>query len=131
MLFVFGRPLVSGSATARRAARGPDMYSGPEKPARRPWTGGAHSLSFTVEFLSLLWDLVPNTSYSISSIFWFLYLIFSLNTSPPVPHSIHRCILTSICCFPGRSWLVFLFLFGLLHPVFTNGLLPYVSYSFT
>lgn len=34
------------------AAQGPDMYSGPEKPARCPWTGGAHSLSFTLESLS-------------------------------------------------------------------------------
>lgn len=31
------------------AAQGPDMYSGLEKPARCPWTGGAHSLSFTLE----------------------------------------------------------------------------------
>lgn len=93
------------------AAQGPDMYSGPEKPARCPWTGGAHSLSFTLAFL--LWDLVPTISYSIPSLFFSLYLIFSLYTSPPVPKSIHHRILTSICCFPGISWLVIVLLLGL------------------
>lgn len=87
-----------------QAAQGPDTYS------------GLDSLTQLYFGISLLWDSVPNTSYSISSIFLFLYLMFSLNTSPPAPHSIHCCILTSICCFPGIPWLVFVFLLGLLGP---------------
>lgn len=91
------------------AAQGPDMYSGPEKPARCPWTGGAHSLRFTLAFL--LWDLVPTTSYSVP--------LFSYTSSFPSipphqsPKSIHHHILTSICCLPGISWLVIVFLLGL------------------
>lgn len=129
MLFVFGRLFVSGSAMALGPPR--DLTCTLARKNLRDVPGlVVLTHSALLWNLSLLWDSVPKTSYSISSIFMFLYLIFSLNTSPPVPHSIHCCILTSICCFAGISWLVFVFRLGLLGPIFTNGLPPYVSYSF-
>lgn len=153
MLFIFGRLLMSGSASAPGGARGPDMHSEvsgagkknqKKKPARCPRTGGAHSLSFTLQFL--LWDSVPTThsssirllsslpcllSPSILSIFFFPNLIFSPSTAPPAPppqhthtpshpspdshiHLLSSQHILACYCFSLR--------FG--RPVFTNGLLP-------
>lgn len=89
------------------------------------------SLSQLYFRISLLWDSVPHTSYSISSIFLFLYLIFSLNTSLPVPHSIHRCICHIHLLFSWHILTCFCFSLRVSGSIFTNGLLPYVSYSFT
>lgn len=91
----------------------------PEKknPARCPWTGGAYSLSFTLQ--SLLWDSVPTThsfsirllsslpcllSLSILSNFFFFFQpnFFPLYLSTS-PHRIHHRALTSICCLPSIS----------------------------
>ena len=136
-----GRP---GTWHALRSVRCRKKKPTKKKPARCPRTGGAHSLSFTLQFL--LWDSVPTThsssirllsslpcllSPSILSIFFFPNLIFSPSTAPPAPppqhthtpshpspdshiHLLSSQHILACYCFSLR--------FG--RPVFTNGLLP-------
>lgn len=101
------------------ADQGPNVHFGLEEHARHPWTGGAHSLSFTLQ--SVLWDLVPTThSQSVSLLFIFLDLIFSLYISPPTSHCIHHLIFTSIYCLASISWLVIVFLLASIHKWFAD-----------
>lgn len=130
MLFIFGRLLMSGSASAPGAPG--DLTCTPKCPAPgkkenlRDVPGLVvltHS-SFTLQFL--LWDPAPTThsfsvrllrslpcllSPSILSIFFFQPNFFPLYRSPLLLlHHIHHQTLTSICCLPSISWLVIVFL---------------------
>lgn len=138
MLFIFGRLLMSEEAGLRGRAAPGDLTCTPKcpawkKPARCPWTGGAHSLSFTLQ--SLLWDCThsssicllsssPPSPLSFHSIHFFSNLIFSplsLSSSRRHIHHLDSHIhllspqhILACCCFS--------LCFG--RPVFTNGLLP-------
>lgn len=148
MLFIFGRLLMSGSASAPGAPG--DLTCTPKcpapgkkkrKPARCPRTGGAHSLKlyFTISlvgpgadhslFLNPSPSLPPLSPFSFHSInFFFFNLIFFplyCPPPPPPPPPSHPSPDSHIHLLSSQHILAcycFSLRFG--RPVFTNGLLP-------
>lgn len=138
MLFIFGRLLMSGSASAPGAPG--DLTCTPKCPA--PGKKKKEKEKKTCEMSPDRWcsltqallynfscgtrrrplTLSQSVSFAPSPVsfllpfyqFFFSNLIFSLSTAPLLLllllHHIHHQTLTSICCLPSISWLVIVFL---------------------
>lgn len=134
MLFIFGRLLMSGSASAPGAPG--DLTCTPKCPApgkkRKKekktcemspdrWCSLTQALlyNFSCGTRRRPLTLSQSVSFAPSPVsfllpfyqFFFFNLIFSLSTAPLLLlHHIHHQTLTSICCLPSISWLVIVFL---------------------
>lgn len=137
MLFIFGRLLMSGSASAPGAPG--DLTCTPKCPApgkkRKKekktcemspdrWCSLTQALlyNFSCGTRRRPLTLSQSVSFAPSPVsfllpfyqFFFSNLIFSLSTAPLLLllllHHIHHQTLTSICCLPSISWLVIVFL---------------------
>lgn len=103
-----------------------------KKPARCPWTGGAHSLSSTLQCWPLTLPQSVSAAPSLVSFFCRFYLFFfnlifpSLPLPRPPSHPSPNLLIHLLSSQHTRACYCFSFSFGRL--LFTNGLLPTDQY---
>lgn len=145
MLFVSGRLLVSGSASALGCPGTCHALKKKKKTQNLRDVPGLVVLTHSALLYNLssgTWrrPLTPSRSVSlapfrVSFLFRFYHFFSNLIFFPlylsTSPHRIHHRTLTSICCLPSVSWLVIVFLLGLagLYSQMVCCLLTNVSYS--